>query len=140
MLMPKKQKFRKTQRGRLRGEAQRGNTLVFGQHGLQSQESGYISNRQIEAARRALTRHIKRKGKVWIRIFPDKVFTKIPAETRMGKGKGSPEIWAAPIKRGTVIFEIGGIGDDLAFEALTRARHKLSVKAKCIKKQEVFEV
>ena len=140
MLMPKKQKFRKSQRGRLRGKATKGNELAFGQHGLQSTETGYISNRQIESARRALTRHIKRKGKVWIRIFPDKVFTKIPAETRMGKGKGSPEIWSAPVKRGTIIFEIGGISDEIAYEALTRARHKLSVKSKFIKKEHTFEV
>ena len=140
MLQPKRTKFRKAHKGRIHGLAKGGTKLNFGSFGLKAVEPERVTARQIEAARRAITRHLRRAGRVWIRIFPDAPVSSKPAEVRMGKGKGSPEIWAAPIKRGTVIFEIGGIGDDLAFEALTRARHKLSVKAKCIKKQEVFEV
>jgi len=134
MLIPKKTKYRKYQRGRNRGKATSNNTLVFGDYAIQSLSASYITERQIEAARRALTRHIKRGGKVWIRIFPDKSMTKLPAETRMGKGKGSPEFWASPVKPGTILFEIGGIDLFLAQEALRLASHKLPVKTKFIKR------
>lgn len=134
MLMPKKTKFRKTQRGRNRGKANKNNTIVFGEFALQSLGNEYITDRQIEAARRAMTRYIKRSGKVWIRIFPDKVVTRLPAETRMGKGKGAPEFWVAPVKRGTMLFELAGIDLDLAKEALRLAAHKLPVKTKFIVK------
>lgn len=134
MLIPKKTKYRKYQRGRNRGKATSNNTLVFGDYAIQSLSSNYITERQIEAARRALTRHIKRGGKVWIRIFPDKSMTKLPAETRMGKGKGSPEFWVSPVKPGTVLFEIGGVDVLLAEEALRLASHKLPVKTKFIKR------
>lgn len=134
MLIPKKTKYRKYQRGRNRGKATSNNTLVFGDYAIQSLSSNYITERQIEAARRALTRHIKRGGKVWIRIFPDKSMTKLPAETRMGKGKGSPEFWVSPVKPGTILFEIGGVDLSLAEEALRLASHKLPVKTKFIKR------
>ena len=130
MLMPKKTKYRKYQRRRTRGKATSGNTLVFGEYGLQSLQTEMISDRQIEAARRALTRYIKRGGKVWIRIFPDKSVTKLPAETRMGKGKGSPEYWVAPVKRGKIIFELSGVDVETAKEAFRLASHKLPVKTK----------
>jgi len=134
MLIPKKTKYRKYQRGRNRGKATSNNTLVFGDYAIQSLSASYITERQIESARRALTRHIKRGGKVWIRIFPDKSMTKLPAETRMGKGKGSPEFWVSPVKPGTVLFEIGGVDLVLAEEALRLASHKLPVKTKFIKR------
>ena len=134
MLIPKKTKYRKYQRGRNRGKATSNNTLVFGDYAIQSLSASYITERQIEAARRALTRHIKRGGKVWIRIFPDKSMTKLPAETRMGKGKVSPEFWVSPVKPGTVLFEIGGVDLSLAEEALRLASHKLPVKTKFIKR------
>jgi len=134
MLIPKKTKYRKYQRGRNRGKATSNNTLVFGDYAIQSLSANYITERQIEAARRALTRHIKRGGKVWIRIFPDKSMTKLPAETRMGKGKGSPEFWVSPVKPGTILFEIGGVDIALAEEALRLASHKLPVKTKFIKR------
>ena len=130
MLMPKKQKFRKHQRGRLRGLAQRGVEVEFGEYGLQAIETAYISSRQIEAARRVIARSIKRVGKVWIRIFPDKVQTKLPAETRMGKGKGVPETWAAAVKRGKVLFELGGVEEAVARKAFRLAGFKLPVKTK----------
>ncbi|RAP35222.1 50S ribosomal protein L16 [Candidatus Marinamargulisbacteria bacterium SCGC AAA071-K20] len=134
MLQPKKTKFRKVQRGRNRGSANKNNTLVFGQFALQALGCEYITDRQIEAARRALTRHIKRGGKVWIRIFPDKQVTRLPAETRMGKGKGAPEFWVAPVKKGTMLFELSGVPVELAKEAFRLAAHKLPVKTKFIEK------
>ncbi|MEK9658136.1 MAG: 50S ribosomal protein L16 [bacterium] len=132
MLAPKKTKYRKSQRGRNRGKATSNNFLAFGTIGLQSLECKYITDRQIEAARRALTRYIKRGGKVWIRIFPDKTVTKLPAETRMGKGKGVPEFWVSPVKLGTVLFEIAGVDNSIAKEALRLASHKLPIKSKII--------
>lgn len=137
MLMPKKTKYRKSQRGRLRGKASRNNTLVFGDHALQSIQANYVTERQIESARRALTRYIKRGGKVWIRIFPDKSVTRLPAETRMGKGKGTPEFWVAKVKPGTILFEISGVDKEIAQEAFRLASHKLPVKTKFLSKVEV---
>lgn len=139
MLSPKRVKFRKKQRGRTRGLARRGSTLNFGEFGLQSVEPAWITNRQIEAARVAMTRHIKRGGKVWIRIFPDKPITQKPAETRMGKGKGNPEGWIAVVKSGRIMFEIGGVDEVLAREALRLAAHKLPVKTKFISRVVVKE-
>jgi large subunit ribosomal protein L16 len=132
MLAPKRVKYRKQQKGRTKGMATRGNTVAFGDYGLQSAEPGWITNRQIEAARVALTRHIKRGGKVWIRIFPDKPVTKKPAETRMGKGKGNPELWVAVVKPGRVMFEIEGIPENLAKQAFALAAAKLPVKSKFV--------
>ncbi|MCL4510147.1 MAG: 50S ribosomal protein L16 [Bacteroidetes bacterium] len=132
MLMPKRVKYRKTQRGRMRGKAQRGSTIAFGDFGLKALEPGWITARQIEAARVALTREMKRNGKIWIRIFPDKPVTKKPAETRMGKGKGMPEFWVAVVKPGRVMFEIGGVTTALAEEALRLAAHKLPIKTKFV--------
>ncbi len=137
MLMPKRVKFRKQQRGRVRGKAQRGNTVAFGQYGLKALESHWITSRQIEAARIAMTRYIKRGGKVWIRIFPDKPVTKKPAETRMGKGKGAPEYWVAVIKPGRILFEIEGVTEDLAKEAIRLASHKLPIKTKFVTREQV---
>jgi large subunit ribosomal protein L16 len=128
MLMPKRVKYRKQQRGRRTGKAYRGNEVDFGEFGLKALEPAWITNRQIEAARVALTRFIKRGGKVWIRIFPDKPFTKKPAETRMGKGKGNPEYWVAVVKPGRVLFELGGVTPELAREAMNLAAHKLPIK------------
>lgn len=128
MLLPKKVKHRKVQRGKRRGKAYRGSTLSFGSHGLKALECGYVSNRQIEAARIAIQRHVKRGGKLWIRIFPDKPVTKKPAEVRMGKGKGAPEGWVAVIKPGRILFELDGVSDDIAKGALKRAGYKLAVK------------
>jgi large subunit ribosomal protein L16 len=135
MLAPKRVKFRKQQKGRMRGMATRGNTVAFGDYGLQSLEPGWVTNRQIEAARVALTRHIKRGGKVWIRIFPDKPVTKKPAETRMGKGKGNPELWVAVVKPGRVMFELEGVTDDIAKRAFQLAQAKLPVKTKIVKRE-----
>jgi large subunit ribosomal protein L16 len=132
MLMPKRVKYRKTQRGRMRGKAQRGSTIAFGDFGLKALEPGWITARQIEAARVALTRQMKRDGRIWIRIFPDKPVTKKPAETRMGKGKGMPEFWVAVVKPGRVMFEIGGVSESLAQEALRLAAHKLPIKTKFV--------
>ena len=132
MLAPKRVKYRKQQKGRTKGMATRGNTVAFGDYGLQSLDPGWITNRQIEAARVAMTRHIKRGGKVWIRIFPDKPVTKKPAETRMGKGKGNPEMWVAVVKPGRIMFEIEGVDDKLAKEAFALAAAKLPVKSKII--------
>jgi large subunit ribosomal protein L16 len=132
MLMPKRVKFRKQQRGRRRGLATRGNTLHFGEYGLKAMEPAWITNRQIEAARVALTRHVKRGGKVWIRIFPDKPVTEKPAETRMGKGKGSPEYWVAVVKPGRVLFEIEGVPIELAKQAMRLAAGKLPIKTKFV--------
>lgn len=136
-LMPKRVKYRKAQRGSRKGIGLSGSKLNFGEFGLQTLENGWVSNRQIEAARIALTRHVRRGGKVWIRIFPDKPVSKKPAETRMGKGKGSPESWVAVVKRGRVLFEMGGIPKDLAKEAMRLAAHKLPVKTKFITRQSL---
>lgn len=136
MLSPKKIKHRKHQKGRIRGAATRGAEVHFGQFGLQALSSGWITSRQIEAARIAMTRHIKRGGKVWIRLFPHKPLTAKPAETRMGKGKGSPEQWVAVVKRGKVMFEISGVSREVANEALRLARHKLPVKCRMLEKPE----
>ena len=132
MLMPKRVKFRKQQRGRMRGIAQRGNEVSFGEYGLQALEPGWVTSRQIEAARIAITRHVSREGKIWIRVFPDKPVTVKPAETRMGKGKGAPEYWVAVVKPGRVMFELEGIPHDLSEEAMRLAGQKLSVKTKFI--------
>ena len=134
-LMPKRTKYRKMQKGRLRGKATRGNKVTDGEYGIQAVEAGLITTNQIEAARIAMTRHIKRGGKVWIKIFPDKPITKKPAETRMGKGKGAVEYWVAAVKPGRVMFEIAGVSEDLAREALRLAANKLSVKCKFVKKE-----
>ena len=136
MLMPKKVKYRKQQRGRMRGLAWRGSTVAFGDYGLMSLEPCWMTDRQIEAARVALTRGIKRGGKVWIRVFPDKPITKKPAETRMGKGKGSPEMWVAVVKPGRVMFEIEGVTRELAETAMGLAAAKLGVKTKFVAREE----
>lgn len=130
MLAPKKVKWRKTQRGNMRGLATRCNQISFGEYGLQSLQPGWIDNRQIEAARIAMTRFIKRGGKIWIRIFPDKPFTKHPAESRMGKGKGAPEGWVAVVRPGTVMFEMSGVKEDIAKEALRLAAAKLPIQTR----------
>jgi large subunit ribosomal protein L16 len=136
MLQPKKTKFRKVQKGRLRGKAYRGGELAFGDYGLQTLDHGLITARQIEAARIAMTRHAKRGGKIWIRIFPDKPMTKRPPETRMGKGKGSPEYWACPVKPGRVMYEMEGVTRDIAREALRLAAHKLGVRTRILERNE----
>ena len=130
MLSPKRTKFRKQQRGRMKGVATRGNKVSFGDYGIAALERYWITNRQIEAARISITRHVKRGGKVWIRIFPDKPYTKKPAETRMGKGKGAPEYWVAVVKPGTVMFELGGVDRAMAEEAMKRAGSKLPIRTK----------
>jgi large subunit ribosomal protein L16 len=132
MLQPKKVKHRKQQRGRMRGKAKGGTDISFGDYGLAALEPGWISNRQIEAARVAMTRHIRRGGKVWINIFPDKPVTKKPAETRMGSGKGNPEFWVAVVKPGRVMFELSGVSEAVAREAMLRAAHKLPIKSKFV--------
>jgi large subunit ribosomal protein L16 len=132
MLQPKKIKHRKQQRGRMRGKAKGGTEVHFGDFGLAAVEPGWITNRQIEAARVAMTRHIRRGGKVWINIFPDKPVSKKPAETRMGSGKGNPEFWVAVIKPGRVMFELSGVSEAVAREAMLRAAHKLPVKSKFV--------
>lgn len=132
MLMPKRFKWRKQMRGRMRGKALRGAEVSFGDYGIQALEPGWISARQIEAARRAIVRSMKRRGKVWIRIFPDKPYTKRAAESRMGKGKGSVEYYVAVVKPGRIMFEIGGLPDDVAVEALRLAQYKLSIKTKIV--------
>ena len=134
MLMPKKVKFRKMQKGRMNGKAYRGSDVSFGEYGLKAIEPGWVSNRQIEAARIAITRHVKRGCKVWIRIFPDKPLTKKPAETRMGKGKGAPEQWVAVVKPGRVMYEMAGVSEEVAKEALRLAAHKLSIATKFVKR------
>ena len=134
-LMPKKTKYRKQQKGRIRGKATRGNRVTDGEYGLQSLELGLITSNQIEAARVAMTRYIKRGGKVWIKIFPDKPITTKPIGTRMGKGKGAVEYWVAPVKPGRVMFEIAGVAEDVAREALRLAANKLSVKCKFVKRE-----
>ncbi|MDR2070048.1 MAG: 50S ribosomal protein L16 [Treponema sp.] len=132
MLSPKRVKHRKVQRGNMPGDATRGNTIVFGDYGLVAMDRMWITNRQIEAARIAMNRHVKRGGKLWIRIFPDKPYSKKPAETRMGKGKGAPEYWVAVVKPGTVMFELGGIDRVLAEEAMILAGAKLPIKTKFV--------
>ena len=134
-LMPKRTKYRKMQKGRIRGKATRGNKVTDGEYGIQSLDLGFITSNQIEAARVAMTRYIKRGGKVWIKIFPDKPITKKPAETRMGKGKGAVEYWVAAVKPGRVMFEIAGVPEETAREALRLAANKLSVKCKFVKKE-----
>jgi large subunit ribosomal protein L16 len=136
MLAPKRVKHRKTHKGRLRGKAQRGNKVSFGQFGLQATECGWISNRQIEAARVAMTRHIKRTGKVWIRIFPDKPITSKPAETRMGKGKGNLESWVAVVKPGTMMFELEGVSVEIAKKAMALANAKLPVATRFVARSD----
>ncbi|MDX1388642.1 MAG: 50S ribosomal protein L16 [Acidobacteriota bacterium] len=136
MLQPKRVKYRKQQKGRMKGNAQRGNTIAFGDYGLQTLDTGWITNRQIEAARVAMTRHMKRGGKVWIRIFPDKPITSKPAETRMGKGKGNPESWVAPVKPGRVMFELEGVPVDVARRAMELASAKLPVKTKFLVRED----
>ena len=139
MLMPKRVKFRREQRGRLKGKASRGNTVTNGNYGLMALEPAWITSNQIEAARIAMTRYIKRGGKVWIKIFPDKPITEKPAETRMGSGKGSPEYWVAVVKPGRVMFEMDGVTEEVAREAMRLAGHKLPIKTKFVKKEEVEE-
>ena len=139
MLMPKRVKHRKVQRGRMKGTASRGNVVSNGEFGLQAAECGWITSNQIEAARIALTRAIKRGGKVWIKIFPDKPVTKKPAETRMGSGKGSPEYWVAVVKPGRVLFEMDGVTPDVAREAMRLASHKLPIKCKFVSKEQTTE-
>jgi large subunit ribosomal protein L16 len=137
MLMPKRTKYRKQQRGRMKGKAHRGSKIDFGEFGLKALEPAWISSKQIEAARVAMTRHIKRGGRVWIRIFPDKPVTEKPAETRMGKGKGSPEFWVAVVKPGRILFEIEGVSEELAREAIRLAAHKLPIKTKFVTRSDV---
>ncbi|MEW6725132.1 MAG: 50S ribosomal protein L16 [Bacillota bacterium] len=137
MLMPKRVKYRKVQRGRMKGRASRGAEIVYGEYGLQALEPAWITDRQIEAARVAMTRYIKRGGKVWIKIFPDKAITKKPAETRMGSGKGAPEFWVAVVKPGRIIFELAGVPEDVAREAMRLASHKLPIKTRFIKREEM---
>ena len=135
MLLPKRVKYRKVQRGRMTGKATRGNQVNYGEFGLQALEPAWITSNQIEAARIAMTRYTKRGGQVWIKIFPDKPVTQKPAETRMGSGKGAPEYWVAVVKPGRVMFEIGGVPEDVAREALRLAGHKLPIKTKCVKRE-----
>jgi len=139
MLQPKRTKFRKRQKGRVKGLAQRGHTLAFGTFGIKSLEPGWITSRQIEAARIAMTRAMKREGQVWIRIFPDKPVTKKPAEVRMGKGKGAPEYWVATVKPGTILFEASGVNVELAKEALRLAAQKLPISTKFITRRDYQE-
>ena len=139
MLMPKRVKFRRVQRGRLKGKAARGNTVTNGNYGLVALEPAWITSNQIEAARIALTRYIRRGGKVWIKIFPDKPITEKPAETRMGSGKGSPEYWVAVVKPGRIMFEMSGVSVEVAKEAMRLAGHKLPIKTKFIAKENVEE-
>ena len=136
MLMPKRVKYRRVQRGRLKGKATRGNKIAYGQYGLVATEPAWITSNQIEAARIAMTRYTKRGGKVWIKIFPDKPITEKPAETRMGSGKGSPEYWVAVVKPGRVMFEMDGVAEDVAKEAMRLASHKLPIKCKFVVREE----
>ena len=137
MLMPKRVKYRKVQRGRMTGVASRGNKVVYGEYGIQAMEPGWITGNQIEAARIAMTRYIKRGGKVWIKIFPDKPITKKALGVRMGSGKGAPETWVAVVKNQKVMFEIGGVSEEVAREALRLAQHKLPIKTRIIKKEDL---
>ena len=136
MLMPKRVKYRRVHRGRMTGKAMRGNTLAYGEFGLQAMEPGWITSNQIEAARIAMTRFTKRSGQVWIKIFPDKPVTKKPAKTRMGSGKGSPEYWVSVVKPGRIMFEIAGVSEEVAREALRLASHKLPIKTKFVARTE----
>ncbi len=136
MLSPKKVKWRKVQKGRMKGKATRGNTLTFGDFGLQATTCGYITNRQIESARIAISRHTKRGGRVWLKIFPDKSLTKKPAEVRMGKGKGAPDSWVAVVRPGRVLFEVGGLEESVSLAALRLASYKLSVQTKVVRRSE----
>lgn len=136
MLMPKKVKFRKMQKGNMNGKAYKGSEISFGEFGLKALEPGWVSSRQIEAARIAITRHVKRGCKVWIRIFPDKPITKKPAETRMGKGKGSPEYWVAVVKAGRVLYEMSGVNEEVAKSAFRLASYKLPIATKFVKREE----
>jgi large subunit ribosomal protein L16 len=138
MLSPKKVKFRKQQKGKMRGIAFRGSSLNYGEFGLQATDCGYISAKQIEAARIAMTRHVKRGGKIWIRIFPDKPITKKPAEVRMGKGKGAPEGWVAVIRPGRVLYEMTGVSKEMAKEALRLAAHKLPIKTRFLERSDIL--
>jgi large subunit ribosomal protein L16 len=138
MLMPKRVKRRRVFRGRMKGRAQRGNTIAYGEYGLVATEPSWVTSQQIEAARIALTRHTKRGGQVWIKIFPDKPVTEKPAETRMGSGKGSPEYWVAVVKPDRVLFEIAGVSESVAKEALRLAGHKLPLKTKVMKRQDIM--
>lgn len=137
MLLPKRVKYRREHRGRMKGEAKGGKEVAFGEYGLQALEPAWITNRQIEAARIAMTRYIKRGGKVWIKIFPSKPVTQKPAETRMGSGKGSPEHWVAVVKPGKIMFELAGVPEETAREALRLASHKLPIKTKFVKREEM---
>ncbi len=137
MLMPKRVKHRKVQRGRMKGRAHRGNKVTYGEYGLQALEPGWITSNQIEAARIAMTRYTRRGGKVWIKIFPDKPVTAKPAETRMGSGKGAPEYWVAVVKPDRIMFEMAGVPEETAFEALRLAQHKLPIKTKIVKKEDL---
>lgn len=139
MLLPKRTKYRKQQRGRVRGKANRGTLVTFGAYGLKALESHWITNRQIEAARIAINRFLKREGRLWIRIFPDKSYTKKPAETRMGSGKGSPEGWVAVVKRGRILFEVDGVSREDAKEALRLASHKLPIKTKFVTRIDLIK-
>lgn len=139
MLMPKSTKFRKMHRGRRRGLAYRGSKITFGDFALQATTTGWVTARQIEAARIAISHHVKRGGRIWIRIFPDKSITKKPLETRMGKGKGAPEAWVAVVKPGRVLYELRGVTPDMAREALRRAAHKLPVQTRVISREDVYE-
>ncbi|NLL92005.1 MAG: 50S ribosomal protein L16 [Ruminococcaceae bacterium] len=136
MLLPKRVKYRRVHRGRMKGKALRGNTITYGKYGLVAEEPGWIKSNQIEAARVAMTRYIRRGGNVWIKIFPDKPVTQKPAETRMGSGKGSPEYWVAVVKPGRVLFEIAGVSETVAKEAMRLAGHKLPIKTSFMKKEE----
>ena len=138
-LMPKRTKYRKVQKGRIRGKATRGNKVSYGEYGIQALEAGMITSNQIEAARIAMTRHVKRGGKVWIKLFPDKPITKKPAETRMGKGKGAVEFWVAPVKPGRIMFEMSGVAEPVARRALELAAYKLPIKTKFVKGGEMNE-
>ncbi len=140
MLMPRKVKHRKQMRGRMAGNAKGGTEINFGEYAIQAQEAGWITARQIEAARIAMTRHVKRGGKVWIRVFPDKPVTAKPAETRMGSGKGNPEYWVAVVKPGRIMFELAGVNPELAREAMNRAIQKLPIKAKFVVRSEEVQV
>ena len=135
MLLPKRVKYRRVHRGRMKGKANRGNTVTYGEYGLQALEPSWITSNQIEAARVAMTRYIKRGGQVWIKIFPDKPVTKKPLETRMGKGKGTPEYWVAVVKPGRIMFELAGVSEETAREAMRLAAHKLPIKCKFVKKE-----
>lgn len=136
MLMPKRVKYRRVHRGRMKGKAQRGNTLTYGEYGLQALEPAWITSNQIEAARRAMTRYIKRGGNIWIKIFPDKPVTEKPAETRMGSGKGAPEYWVSVVKPGRIMFEMSGVSDEVAREAMRLAAMKLPIKSKIVMREK----